>query len=148
MISKMDLPKGEHRLHALAKVWRMTVPVPLRMYTSRSVCQPMVELTSWFEYMVYTKPELLLGGFSFGGSSFLVASGSLLESLRVRATDSHGVPEAFQRALPLHPVHAVWGPGKIPQEVSHTNCMRGDGVWPDDLQELSGALCKRPAADR
>ncbi|CAE7729124.1 unnamed protein product [Symbiodinium sp. CCMP2592] len=70
IISKMDLPKGEHRLHALAKEWKMTVPVPLRMYTCRGVCQPMVELTSWFEYLVHTKPDILLGGFSFEDPHF------------------------------------------------------------------------------
>ena len=63
MISKLDLPKGEHRLHALARLWEMTVPLRIHMYNCRNVCQPMVDLTCWFEFLIHRKPEILLGGF-------------------------------------------------------------------------------------
>ncbi|CAE7526688.1 unnamed protein product, partial [Symbiodinium sp. CCMP2456] len=64
LMSKLDLPKAEQRLHALAKQWSMTVPVAMKMYNSRNVSQPMILLTTWFHYLLNQKSEILLGGFS------------------------------------------------------------------------------------
>ena len=66
----MNLIHAEERLHALIREWGLTIPVQITFCQKVLLCekivlsQPMVLPSTWIQYMLYHKPQLLLGGFA------------------------------------------------------------------------------------
>lgn len=70
LLSKVDLGHAEERLHNLIRRWGLTIPVyPYTMCSKTMIAekillqQPMVLISTWFNYLLTAHPQLLLGGY-------------------------------------------------------------------------------------
>ena len=111
LVSKLDIPHAEERLHCLIRKWGMTIPVPIdacnkMLFKERLLLtQPMVKVTSWFQYLLDQHPELLLGGFKLGDQH----TGRFLTAFW----------QAYQQEHPSHEIFRVHG-GRLSQCVPYT----------------------------
>ena len=62
-LSELDLGHSEARLHQLIESWKLTVPIRISLMRRGLVYVPLIRCTTWFDYLMNNKAEILCGGF-------------------------------------------------------------------------------------
>lgn len=70
-LSELDLGHAEARLHQLIYSWKLTVPVPISHVKRGLLEVPLIRCTSWMEYLMNNKSEILCAGCDVPESTLL-----------------------------------------------------------------------------
>ena len=58
-----DPAHAEEALHKLIRQWGLALPLDIHYFSRGELWCPMLKPSTWFEYLICEKPEILLGGF-------------------------------------------------------------------------------------
>ena len=62
-LSAIKLAQAESQIHRVIRRWGMTLPIEISLWNKGIIFCPMVQVQSWFEYLIVERSKLLLGGF-------------------------------------------------------------------------------------
>ena len=63
-LSATTLPRAEVALHKTIAGWGMTIPLNIYFWNRGLHWAPMLQVQTWFEYLLVRRPSVLLGGFT------------------------------------------------------------------------------------
>ena len=96
-LSAVNLGRCESKLHEIIRGWGMTLPLDIKYFNHGLLFAPMLEMSTWFEYLLDRRSPLLLGGLDKNDPM----AGCLLEAFWSAYRHEHPEHEVFQGITPL-----------------------------------------------
>ena len=96
-LSSVNLARGESKLHEIIRGWGMALPLDIYYFNRGLLFAPMLKMSTWFEYLVSYRSQILLGGFSKEDP----AAGGLLQSFWEAYRFEHPQHHVYVQGLDL-----------------------------------------------